>query len=410
MEVDTGSDTLILDEKFIPRLGVKTANLKKVEGKDETGHSYLRYFGEIPGPMALSKAPELEQKKFKIMFQKIIYDGLIGQSFLRNFIVTFDLPRSRLIFSKANDLVDHSKITNWGNNFASFWKKAKGVPFSKQLSLWDELVENPHEQFYSKVVWRNTDSPDFLERKTKRLKEVFTAYASQSEEVQANFDDFDTTLKSQIRKFRVVFPSAAFTIPIMAIPAPTFNGKTDSYDDHGRKHFLAFGVDTLTIRHDNPDVLYSHELFHVYHGEASGIKDDGASDDSTLIDSLWAEGLATYVSKELNPSATMNSVFMDSVLAETPEGKLPSLAESFLKVKDEMVHSKQHPEVYGQWFLLNKCPSSLTPCRSGYFLGYHVAKRLRQQYSLDEMAHWPFQNAEQKVVATLMKIASEGAK
>ena len=33
------------------------------------------------------------------MFQEIIYDGLIGDRFLRNFTVTYDLPRSRMIFA-----------------------------------------------------------------------------------------------------------------------------------------------------------------------------------------------------------------------------------------------------------------------------------------------------------------------
>ena len=35
------------------------------------------------------------------MFQEIIHDGLIGDRFLRNFIVTYDLPRSRMIFAPS---------------------------------------------------------------------------------------------------------------------------------------------------------------------------------------------------------------------------------------------------------------------------------------------------------------------
>jgi len=33
------------------------------------------------------------------MFQSIIYDGLAGQSFLKNFTITYDLDRSRMIFA-----------------------------------------------------------------------------------------------------------------------------------------------------------------------------------------------------------------------------------------------------------------------------------------------------------------------
>jgi hypothetical protein len=34
------------------------------------------------------------------MFQKIIYDGLVGDSFLRSFVVTFDVWNSRMVFAR----------------------------------------------------------------------------------------------------------------------------------------------------------------------------------------------------------------------------------------------------------------------------------------------------------------------
>jgi hypothetical protein len=296
-------------------------------------------------------------------------------------------------------------IINLGSNFSNFWEKAKGREFSEQLALWNQLVENPQKQFYMSVVWRNTEAPDFLDRKSKRLKELFEGYGLRNVDIQRNFNQFDSTIQSQIKKFKNVFPAVRFSRPIMAVLAPTFNGKSDSYEvDGNTKHFLAFGIDTLTIRDDDPDVLYSHELFHLYHGEASEIEDDGASANAALIDSLWAEGLATYVSKELNPSAKMSSVFMDSALAGFPISRLSEIAQKFLKVRNEKVHSKDHPEVYGFWFLMNKQLDSRTPPRVGYWLGYHVAKELRQKYSLDEMAHWSFQIAHQKIVPVLEQL------
>jgi hypothetical protein len=35
------------------------------------------------------------------MFQKIIYDGLVGDSFLRDFVVTYDMGNSQMIFAQA---------------------------------------------------------------------------------------------------------------------------------------------------------------------------------------------------------------------------------------------------------------------------------------------------------------------
>src|SRR5262249_50249129 len=137
-------------------------------------------------------------------------------------------------------------------------------------------------------------------------------------------------------------------------------------------------------------------------------EDDGAGHDASLSDSLWAEGLATFVSQCLNPSATAESVFMDSILSKTSEKLLPALAKDFHRVKDELVESKTHPKLYGQWFLMHKRPNNLFPTRSGYFLGFYVAKRLNKKYTLDEMARWPFQLAREHVRNTLEDMSHEG--
>jgi hypothetical protein len=34
------------------------------------------------------------------MFQRIIYDGLVGDQFLRNFTTTYDVANSRVIFAR----------------------------------------------------------------------------------------------------------------------------------------------------------------------------------------------------------------------------------------------------------------------------------------------------------------------
>lgn len=34
------------------------------------------------------------------MFQELSYDGLIGDAFLRNFVTTYDLAHSRMIFAQ----------------------------------------------------------------------------------------------------------------------------------------------------------------------------------------------------------------------------------------------------------------------------------------------------------------------
>lgn len=99
-QLDTGSDSLILDFDYMERLRIPSESATVREGQDETGRSYTRHFATLPGAIRLVEAPEISQNTPKVMFQKIIHQGLVGHAFLRNYTVTFDLPRSRLIFAK----------------------------------------------------------------------------------------------------------------------------------------------------------------------------------------------------------------------------------------------------------------------------------------------------------------------
>jgi hypothetical protein len=100
-EVDAGSDRLILNQALAAETGADLAGqaVRKVEGRDETGHSFARYFTSLRGDLSVAAAPQIRQADPDVMFQEIIYDGLVGDRFLRNFIVTYDLPGSRMIFT-----------------------------------------------------------------------------------------------------------------------------------------------------------------------------------------------------------------------------------------------------------------------------------------------------------------------
>ena len=101
-EVDTGSGALILDRRYMKSLGIEpdAKSVRKVSGKDETNHSYTRYFTKLDGDVHPLRAASIKQNKPSVQFQEIIYDGLVGDDFLRNFTVTYDIPNSRMIFSK----------------------------------------------------------------------------------------------------------------------------------------------------------------------------------------------------------------------------------------------------------------------------------------------------------------------
>ena len=103
VEVDMGSDVLILDERFAADVGVDLARetLERREGTDETGHRYVRTFGIVEGVVQPAGAPELGQRDPRVMFQSIVHDGLVGHDFLSRFAaVTWDLAGARLIVAR----------------------------------------------------------------------------------------------------------------------------------------------------------------------------------------------------------------------------------------------------------------------------------------------------------------------
>lgn len=101
VEVDTGSDSLILHDRYRAEFDVRphSANVRTVEGTDETGQPNVRHFATIPGRFRIHGTHQIEQEAPHVMFQSIIYDGLIGDDFLKRFRVSVDVKRARIGFA-----------------------------------------------------------------------------------------------------------------------------------------------------------------------------------------------------------------------------------------------------------------------------------------------------------------------
>ncbi|WP_371400727.1 retropepsin-like domain-containing protein [Kribbella sp. NBC_00662] len=99
VEVDTGSDSLILDTRFAADCGVDLADPKVSmrTGTDETGYEWQRHWATIAGSVHLAAAPQTAQAAPRIMFQDIIHDGLVGTGYLERYRMTFDITGARLV-------------------------------------------------------------------------------------------------------------------------------------------------------------------------------------------------------------------------------------------------------------------------------------------------------------------------
>jgi hypothetical protein len=99
VEVDTGSDCLILDTRLMAECGIVDGapGVSTREGVDETGHAYLRYDATLPGAVHLAAAPETAQVGPRVIFQEIVHDGLVGADFLYRSRFSFDLAGERMV-------------------------------------------------------------------------------------------------------------------------------------------------------------------------------------------------------------------------------------------------------------------------------------------------------------------------
>lgn len=102
VEVDTGSKSLILHQRFMSELGLREGGpgVRTLEGVDETGGRFVRYLSRLSGAISPEGAPEFSQPDPDVIFQDIIYDGLVGQSFLRRYLTTYDVPHSRIVLAR----------------------------------------------------------------------------------------------------------------------------------------------------------------------------------------------------------------------------------------------------------------------------------------------------------------------
>jgi hypothetical protein len=101
LELDSGSDALILNSKFMDEIGTdrKASQIDSSSCVDETGNEYVRYFTTLRGKISMAGSEEIYQVDPRVIFQEIIYDGLLGNDFLKNYNVSFDLKLGKIGFN-----------------------------------------------------------------------------------------------------------------------------------------------------------------------------------------------------------------------------------------------------------------------------------------------------------------------
>ncbi|HET9035901.1 MAG TPA: DUF2268 domain-containing putative Zn-dependent protease [Myxococcaceae bacterium] len=266
------------------------------------------------------------------------------------------------------------RIVDAAAGCAEFWRRAPGATKEEQARAFEELLRAPHPSLYTPAVLGLTEplSASVPERLAK-LPARFRPDPARVEEVRRTLE---ADLHATATEFRKTFPGFASNRPVALVCSlGAFDGGTRSVEG---KSMLLFGPDVIAaIRPRGFDLrpFLEHELFHVHHGN---LHPDAPE---TVGQSLWEEGLATYVSAQLNPGATADEVSVPEALVAEATPRIPELAGRLLAHLDDPADGP----VYRQFFY-GSTEKAEVPPRSGYVLGWRIAEAAGKTRSLAQLA------------------------
>ena len=141
-----------------------------------------------------------------------------------------------------------------------------------------------------------------------------------------------------------------------------------------------------------------HELFHVHQANLH------PNAPENVAESLWEEGLATYVSDALNPGATNDELSVpDALIAETTP-RIPDLSRRLLAHLDD----PEGGPVYKQFFYGSTEKVTEVPPRSGYVIGWRIARELGKTRSLAQLARMSPAESRTEIERALHRLAQPG--
>ncbi|MBV9271417.1 MAG: hypothetical protein JO165_09995 [Candidatus Eremiobacteraeota bacterium] len=256
---------------------------------------------------------------------------------------------------------------------AFFTADAASLPLDKRIELFKEKILYPNRSLYDgqgpfddvHIAWYLNE----LTPKTPQLRRFTTAVA--------------TALPAYEAKFESAFPKFdPATVTIYLMPSMGhFDGMTK---DVGGNHGLLIGVDNLSQENLSIGIFLDHEMFHIYHHDINRAFFPTSSENDLyqygLYRQVWAEGLATYVSQQLNPGASTADVLASADLANLSQSDAKKLACIV------SAHFGSNDVNYaGLLFDESQHPAALPP-RGGYYVGYVLAKDLGRSRTLSELA------------------------
>lgn len=284
--------------------------------------------------------------------------------------------------------------------FEQFAQATRELAAAERARAFVERFATRHPDYYSE---RAFGSREQLETRAVRLFDP--ARTPKFEGARPiGLDDVLTTARALTAEyshieatFRRAFPDYRCETPIsFGLSLYMFDGNLTE-DAPGKPH-MRFGVDMISLLHPSQELpaFFHHELFHIYQAQQLGA---AMPSDATqpVWWALWYEGLATYVSWKLNPKLTAPEIFW--MPRDMEEQLKPKLAQAARMIQPEL----DGREGVRQWFSGGSSPPGL-PVRSGYYLGYLLARHL-DRGDLAALARLPPAEVQREAHAFIERLA-----
>jgi hypothetical protein len=175
-------------------------------------------------------------------------------------------------------------------DFVRFVDATPEMDDARRVALFHEKMDALLPGFYAP---RFGASPAQYDARIARSLKGFTELRPGYERVQR---EFPAAFVAGIEHFRKEFPGFSPNVPVYLLHSlGEMDGGTREL---AGKIYLIFGADMIARIHDSNTLtpFLDHELFHVEHGKHF-------PECAELWCTLWAEGLATYAAKIMNPGA-----------------------------------------------------------------------------------------------------------
>lgn len=265
--------------------------------------------------------------------------------------------------------------------FSRFVDETSGIEKSARVALFHTEMDPLIPGFYAPRF--GTTQAQYDARIAREL-EAFGEVRARYEKVQR---DFPAAFDAGIQHFRKVFRDFTPNVPIYLLHSiGEMDGGTRVLN--GRIH-LVFGADVIARIHESDELtaFLDHELFHVENGKYF-------ADCEQVWCLLWAEGLATYAAKVMNPGADDRQLLLTS--PKPIRAAVDANWSAALCFTRGRLFSSDSADL--EALFVGGSGETQFPERFGYYVGLRVIEELGGRYSLVKLARMP--SAKAKSVLT----------